>query len=339
MKNILCCIFNVFVLITASGKVNHHYYWRDYWGEIPHDAISYAGIYVAQIPNHGILPASLYPQTKEAVTEVFGRKVVETKSIKVLCDPNSENFYWEYTTTDKLTEDKLENLVVGGVESGSYLYIGKIFNEGEWKICKVFPPSSEYKGLRGWNRNNTQLFSDDFQVLKYKAHPTTPRLLIAATGKGNHHYYWRDYWGEIPHDAISYAGIYVAQIPNNGILPAGLYPETKEAITEVFEHKVVETKSIKVLCDPNSENFYWEYTTRDKLTDENLDNLVVGGIEAGSYLYIGKIFHEGEWKICKVFPKSSGIRGLRGWYRNNSHFVADDFQILKYKAHPVTPRC
>ncbi|GJQ78246.1 hypothetical protein Trydic_g2574 [Trypoxylus dichotomus] len=165
-------------------------------------------------------------------------------------------------------------------------------------------------------------------------------VFVLIIGKNHHHhYYWRDYWGEIPHDGISYAGIYVAQIPNNGILPAALYIDTKEAVTEVFGARVAETKSIKILCDPNSENFYWEYTTTGKLTDENLDDLVVGGIEAGGYLYIGKIFHEGEWKICKVFPSSSEYKGLRGWYRNNSYFVANDFQVLKYKANPITPRC
>lgn len=69
----MCCL----------GKANHHYYWRDYWGDLPHDAIGFTGIYIAQIPNHGILPASLYPDTKEAVAEVFGDKIIEKKNIKV----------------------------------------------------------------------------------------------------------------------------------------------------------------------------------------------------------------------------------------------------------------
>lgn len=67
-----------------SGDTVHHYYWRDYHGYLPLDGISFEGVYVAQIPGHdGILAASFYPETKEAVTEVFGKKSVAKKGIKV----------------------------------------------------------------------------------------------------------------------------------------------------------------------------------------------------------------------------------------------------------------
>lgn len=65
---------------------------------------------------------------------------------------------------------------MGGLESNSTLYIGKAFYDGEWKIGKVFPTDSEYKGFKTWNNTDGSFRSlDDFQVLKYKEHPITPR--------------------------------------------------------------------------------------------------------------------------------------------------------------------
>lgn len=52
-------------------------------GYLPYDGVSFEGVYVAQIPGHGMLPASFYPETKEAVSEVFGKKLVSKIYIKV----------------------------------------------------------------------------------------------------------------------------------------------------------------------------------------------------------------------------------------------------------------
>ncbi|KAK9720500.1 hypothetical protein QE152_g22069 [Popillia japonica] len=94
----------------------------------------------------------------------------------ILCDPNVDNFYWEYTTTDELSRDTSDNKVAGGIEGGILLFIGRIFHEGVWKISKIIPPSSEFRGFKVWNNlNGTQYNSDDFQILKYKKHAIAPR--------------------------------------------------------------------------------------------------------------------------------------------------------------------
>lgn len=64
-----------------------------------------------------------------------------------------------------------KDLVIGGKELFNTLYIGKIFHEGQWKIGKVFPPTSIYKGLRIWNRRNKVQVFQDFEILKYLDNP------------------------------------------------------------------------------------------------------------------------------------------------------------------------
>ncbi|GJQ68819.1 hypothetical protein Trydic_g19807 [Trypoxylus dichotomus] len=155
------------LLIFTSAENQHNYFWRDYRGTIPSDALEVEGLYVAQIPYNGALPATLYPEKKEAVSECEGHRVVVKEGIKLLCDAWNTSFSWEFVNVNKLTKQKLKDYVIGGTEDGSTLYIGKIFHEGEWKIGKVFPPSSRWKGLRVWYNNGDKYVTDDFQILKY----------------------------------------------------------------------------------------------------------------------------------------------------------------------------
>lgn len=93
--------------------------------------------------------------------------VIAFINLQVLCDDLLENFTWEYVNVNSLTNEKLSDYVVGGTEDGSTLYIGKVFHEGQWKIGKVFPPSSQWKGLRVWYNSGDKYATDDFQILKY----------------------------------------------------------------------------------------------------------------------------------------------------------------------------
>ncbi|KRT84882.1 hypothetical protein AMK59_2754 [Oryctes borbonicus] len=154
------------LLYLALADDKHSYFWREYTGTIPDDAVRFEDLYIAQIPYNGLLPATLYSGKKEAVSECFGRRVTMTTGIKILCDELTETFDWEWVNVNKLTENMLQDYVVGGVEDGSKLYIGKVFHEGEWKIGKVFPGTSRWKGLRIWYNSGDKYITEDFQLLK-----------------------------------------------------------------------------------------------------------------------------------------------------------------------------
>lgn len=67
-----------------------------------------------------------------------------------------------------LVGNELEDLVVGGMELDTTLYIGKAYHAGEIKIGKVFPPTHEFKGLRLWTQSNGTYVTETFEVLKYR---------------------------------------------------------------------------------------------------------------------------------------------------------------------------
>lgn len=72
------------------------------------------------------------------------------------------------------------------------------------------------------------------------------RMYPSLLTVNQHNYYWRDYRGTIPDDAVRYEGLYVAQVSYNGVLPATLYPDKKEAVTECQGHRISITTGIKV---------------------------------------------------------------------------------------------
>lgn len=60
--------------------------------------------------------------------------------------------------------------------------------------------------------------------------------------------YWREYIdGVIPQDAIAAEpGVYIGQMPVNGILPGTLYPSRKVVVSEYFAKKAEATEALKV---------------------------------------------------------------------------------------------
>ncbi|KAI4464728.1 hypothetical protein MML48_3g00012081 [Holotrichia oblita] len=161
--------FLLLLSFTLSfGNIQHNYYWRDYKGTIPEDAVNgTADLYIAQVYYEGILPATVYPSTKQAVTECRGARRILKYPIKILCDKRKDNFEWTYVNVNSLNAEKLSDMVVGGFEVGNTLYIGRTFHEGEWKIGKVFPPPYYLHGLTVWYNDGRQYITHDFQILRY----------------------------------------------------------------------------------------------------------------------------------------------------------------------------
>ncbi|KAI4454292.1 hypothetical protein MML48_9g00012273 [Holotrichia oblita] len=286
--------------------------------------------------------------------------------LQILCDPFADDFYWKNVNVDGLTPQLLKEAIVGGTDGKHPFYIGKKYHEFRWKIGRIaLPDTGPLKGLILLTDNGELYMATNFDILMYNYDEWGSNsiilfygsILLCSVSAGNitnillicyycvlmqlfrvgnqHNYFWRDYKGTIPDDAFEFEGLVVAQIPYNGLLPATLYPKSNEAVSECFGRKVSTKTDIKVLCDNYHENFSWEYVNVNNLTTEKLSDYVIGGTEGGSTLYIGKVFHEGQWKIGKVFPPSSQWKGLRVWYNNGDLYRIEDFQILKYSPHLV----
>nr|XP_022904426.1 uncharacterized protein LOC111416602 [Onthophagus taurus] len=127
--------------------------------------------------------------------------------------------------------------------------------------------------------------------------------------------YWRDYKGSISADAVpTQHDTYIVQVilKNGGNVPGTLYPSEQVAFSEDETGRVIFKTNIKYLCSSKPKNFEWVSVNTSSLDEGYLHNCVPGGFEIGRTLYIGKIFHQNEWKIGKVFPKiETKYPGLR----------------------------
>ncbi|GJQ72997.1 hypothetical protein Trydic_g1634 [Trypoxylus dichotomus] len=145
-------------------------------------------------------------------------------------------------------------------------------------------------------------------------------------------FFWRDYvHGDIPCDAIEAAtGRYIGQAYHNGNMVATIYPYSDAAIIEMGGKKGI-GNNVKIFCSNKPENLYWEKVNFDKPFDSQMRGAVKGGYQENQFsLYIGKAFHQGEWKIGKVVDITQIIKGLWVWNTEGESINLREFHLLKY---------
>ncbi|GJQ73002.1 hypothetical protein Trydic_g1639 [Trypoxylus dichotomus] len=95
-----------------------------------------------------------------------------------------------------------------------------------------------------------------------------------------------------------------------------------------------EWKIGKIFCSNRRGNFYWEKVNFSQPNDGQMANVVRGGyqLDDGSQfnLFIGKAFHENEWKVGKVVEITHRWKGIWLWDRNGKSINLQEFYILKY---------
>ncbi|KAI4454298.1 hypothetical protein MML48_9g00009568 [Holotrichia oblita] len=144
-------------------------------------------------------------------------------------------------------------------------------------------------------------------------------------------YYWRDYRGSIPVDAFNVtSNLYIAQVLYDSVLIGGYYAGTGAVITEYEGHRVVVRDTIKFLCNTQRDRFKWVRQNAYSLKPDFLESMVIGGFEDNVLTYIGRIFHENQWKIGKVFPPPHPLQGLNVWTENEGRYITPDFEILQH---------
>ncbi|KAB0803630.1 hypothetical protein PPYR_00600 [Photinus pyralis] len=160
--------------IETAYKDTQDHYWREYTGLIPHDAFI-AGtnrqglpIYIGQtfFKDAGLLPTTIDPNSSTIEATAWGKVLTTDKNVKILCSQNPGNYSWVPTKIENMHLLTQCNLVVGGTESETTLYVGRVIHELEMKVGKVFPNFSDYKGL-GIPHNGGQTKYNTFEVLAY----------------------------------------------------------------------------------------------------------------------------------------------------------------------------
>jgi hypothetical protein len=172
--NLLHLFIVIFSLVPPLYSKKFDYYWRDYYGEIPDDAIpggsdrNYKPTYIGQVyvPNRQIQTVRIYPG-KESVTASANGIFTLTSFIKILCSDKPEKFSWVSTTAAKLHTDLVgRHLVLGGTESAKELNIGRISYQGEVIVGKVCGYNIG-NALMYFPYDNKEVTASSYEVLIY----------------------------------------------------------------------------------------------------------------------------------------------------------------------------
>ncbi|XP_031346333.1 uncharacterized protein LOC116173158 isoform X2 [Photinus pyralis] len=150
-------------------------------------------------------------------------------------------------------------------------------------------------------------------------------------------YYWRDYSGKTPSDAVigGYDSFgretYIGQVfkKDYDLLPATFTFDCTSGIATAHGRVLYVDKNMKILCSVEPELMKWvpiKVGELDKLSD---CTLVVGGSEDERLLHIGRVKYHGETIIGKVVSGGRGTRGLWIPYSGSSiHFTS--YEMLTY---------
>ncbi|KAK5646301.1 hypothetical protein RI129_004765 [Pyrocoelia pectoralis] len=153
-------------------------------------------------------------------------------------------------------------------------------------------------------------------------------------------YYWRDYVGEIPYDAVpggkdkSGLPTFIGQAYIKGfeLLPATINAGSPTAIASAYNIMMPVNKNIKILCSNELEKFSWLVTKSEEAHLITNCHLVVGGSEVDQTLHIGRVNHDGQTVIGKVFSYRPGGKGL--WIPYGGHEIHyTSYEILTYNCN------
>ncbi|XP_044271138.1 uncharacterized protein LOC123015468 [Tribolium madens] len=150
------------------------YYWRDYTGVVPPDAIIGGNdingrpTYIGQgfYSKAGLLPGTIYPGKSE-IKLPYNGLVLSTIGVKILCSGNPNNFSWERAESTSLHVTTIgKHLVIGGFEDGKYINIGRAMYQGELIVGKVLGFDPE-KARLCFIHEEKEIVVNSYQILVY----------------------------------------------------------------------------------------------------------------------------------------------------------------------------
>ncbi|KAF2884631.1 hypothetical protein ILUMI_21539 [Ignelater luminosus] len=156
-------------------------------------------------------------------------------------------------------------------------------------------------------------------------------------------YYWREYTGELPQDAVpggldkhgktTYIGQALHIFPPNGkLIPGKIDADEKKMYYAWNDIKHVVTKNVKILCSQNPTNFKWIETDIQNIKSMPQEKFVLGGYDTDYPLYIGRKHTNGEVVLGKVtIPTPYDAFGYT--IGEKAYFVKDTFEVLSYDSN------
>ncbi|KRT80892.1 hypothetical protein AMK59_5067, partial [Oryctes borbonicus] len=170
MTTIYFYLFLIQPLIILAHFSVQDVYWRDYVpGNVPHDAFiaTPKDRYVAQVSYQGYNPGIFYPDTQVAAIDWSGKQIIKN-NFKILCATDVSRLYWDKVDFSKAHENQMKNAVRGGWQPSYDLFIGRLFDAGEWRIGRVLSiETGNVNGLYVWDAAGKSKRVLQFEILKY----------------------------------------------------------------------------------------------------------------------------------------------------------------------------
>ncbi|KAF5302555.1 hypothetical protein FQR65_LT00927 [Abscondita terminalis] len=173
-QNLVFIILFVCIIKKTIGKIDDGYYWRDYDGVIPRDAL--AGgldengepIYIGQVLYYDkLLPAKIYPYDKNAYY-TWGTEYSTRENVKILCTPYPEKLRWVDTKKDELHLLINTHLVKGGFEPVYDIYIGRGFHKMQTLVGRIRAGNAPHLNIGLYvSVPSKEVIVPSFQVLTY----------------------------------------------------------------------------------------------------------------------------------------------------------------------------
>ncbi|XP_063923018.1 uncharacterized protein LOC135137321 [Zophobas morio] len=154
------------------------YYWRDYLGIVPRDAVpgghdvTNRTTYIGQgfYSKAGLLTGTIYPGISGIKLPYSGSNTSEI-GVKVLCSPNATCFQWKRAESTTLHSSTIgKHLVIGGFEDGKMINIGRAMFQGELVVGKVLGFQAE-KAKLYFIHGDKEYEVSSYEVLIYQATP------------------------------------------------------------------------------------------------------------------------------------------------------------------------
>ncbi|KAK4873274.1 hypothetical protein RN001_015303 [Aquatica leii] len=176
--------WTVILLVNFLFAVNAHYvpgfYWRDFDGTVPDDALpggtdlNGKPIYIGQVYAYYLIPAKIYKNDKRAYYEYGGEELNVTENIKILCTQHPDDFYWIPTDNDRIKSIANVTLVLGGYEPGCSTYIGRTRKYGEVLVGKALADNHPDNAGLHITQRGKKFRATSFEVLSFDSNEISP---------------------------------------------------------------------------------------------------------------------------------------------------------------------
>ncbi|XP_063914562.1 uncharacterized protein LOC135130999 [Zophobas morio] len=191
MKHYFIVFFVVALLTHKSLSTDETYYWKDYDGTIPDDALEGGydihsnSIFIgkAQVgEDHIVVP--IYPNISDVQTFSDGKVEKINSGIKILCG-SEQPVDWIRASAENFHVVLIgKNPVQGGeLKNKGHLHVGRIFYENEIKIGPILSYDLD-KACLHFVHKHLVLSTDKYEVLVYDSPRERPRRPWNRRGPG-----------------------------------------------------------------------------------------------------------------------------------------------------------